>query len=154
MWDAMIKIGAASVAISLCFGLPALADEAGDVQAAKTALKATFDKPDNPLSVEPVVVSGDYGIADWSQGKMGGRALLRRKGDTWVIALCSGDALRSAATLRKIGLPQKAADAPAGKLAEAEKHVDAPRLAQLASFEGTVPMDTGPLSAKAAGESE
>jgi hypothetical protein len=37
-----------------------------------------FDKPNETLSVGPVVVSGNHAVADWAQGDMGGRALLRR----------------------------------------------------------------------------
>ena len=37
-----------------------------------------FGKPNETLSVEPIMVSGDHAVADWTQGEMGGRALLRR----------------------------------------------------------------------------
>jgi hypothetical protein len=60
---------------------------------------ATFDKPEAPLIVEPIVVQGDLAVAGWAQGEMGGRALLRRKGTAWQLALCSGDALKQAAAL-------------------------------------------------------
>jgi hypothetical protein len=129
---------------------PALADEKADVEAARAALMKMFDKPDNPLKVDPVAVSGDFGVADWTQGKMGGRALVVRKGDGWTIALCAGDSLRSTETLRKIGVPSADAIVITGKLAAGEKALAAERVAQLASFKGAVAMDAGALDVKAA----
>ena len=41
-------------------------------------LRHSFDRPDAPLAVEPVVVNGDDAVAGWSQGGTGSRALLRR----------------------------------------------------------------------------
>lgn len=150
MRKVITKISTAFLLASLILATPTYADEASDIQAITTTLKGTFDKPDNPLTVTPIVASGDYAVADWSQGGMGGRALLRRTGETWHIALCSGDGLRSAAVLHRIGLPSDIASELAAKLAEAEKGLDEHRLAQLAGFNGTVAMDAGPLDAGAA----
>jgi hypothetical protein len=102
----MIKITAAAIVVLSYFTTSATqAGDTTEVKAAKAILMATFDRPESPLIVGPVVISGNHGIADWSQGEMGGRALLRRKEEAWSIALCSGDALRSSEILRKIGLP-------------------------------------------------
>jgi hypothetical protein len=52
--------------------------------------------------------------------------------------------------LRRIGLPSEIAGDLAARLAKEEQNVGAVRLAQLAGFEGVVPMDAGPLDVKVA----
>ena len=42
-----------------------------DQEQIQHALMTTFDKPNNPLKVEPVVVQGDYAVAGWIQGDKG-----------------------------------------------------------------------------------
>ncbi|WP_246780347.1 copper uptake system-associated protein [Rhizobium sp. AQ_MP] len=111
----------------------------GDAAVDITAkLKAMFETEGNPLAVEPVVVAGDWAIAGWIQDGKGGRALLKRKGEGWSIHLCSGDSLKEAAVLTKIGIPASDAEHLAHHLAEAEKPLPAETLALFASFEGTV----------------
>lgn len=101
-------------------------------------LKAMFETEGHPLSVQPVVVAGDWAIAGWTQDGRGGRALLKRKGEGWSIHLCSGDSLREADVLTKIGIPASDAEHLAHQLANAEKPLPAETLALFASFEGTV----------------
>lgn len=111
----------------------------GDAAVDITAkLKAMFETEGHPLAVEPVVVAGDWAIAGWTQDGRGGRALLKRKGEGWSIHLCSGDSLREADVLTKIGIPASDAEHLAHHLAEAEKPLPAETLALFASFEGTV----------------
>ena len=57
-------------------------------------MRAQYDKPDAPLTVDPIVVMGDNAVASWAQGDMGGRALLARKDGAWAIVLCGGSDLR------------------------------------------------------------
>lgn len=106
-------------------------------------MKKTFDRPDAPLKVEPVTVVGDAAVAGWLQGNQGGRALLRRKGQTWAIEVCAGDGLTQARVLASTGLPK----AQAGQLAEAVRKAEAPlpaaTKAQFASFEGMVKVRAG-----------
>ena len=137
-----------ALALAIGFGVPAGANETDEIAAATATLKAMFETPTNPLTAAPIVIAGDYGVADWTQGGMGGRALLYRKQNGWTIALCSSEALRSAAKLRIIGVPPATADTLADKLALAEEAVPAARLALLASFDGTVSMDVGSLNPK------
>ena len=75
-----------------------------DAEMIVATMKAMFDKPDAPLTVDPVVVSGDSAVASWRQGETGGRALLARQGDQWQIVLCGGADLRSAAFLEEHGV--------------------------------------------------
>ncbi|WP_187968087.1 copper uptake system-associated protein [Aquibium microcysteis] len=134
-----------SLAITLALGLtlavPASAHDTSDGGAIRHLMMATFDKPESPLTVEPVVVQGDIAVAGWSQGEMGGRALLRRKGDAWTLTLCSGDALKEAASLTHFGLSQTEASAMAAAIAEAEAKLDPALVAKFSTFDGVVMMD-------------
>lgn len=109
-----------------------------DDDAIRHVLMSTFDKPEARLVVDPVVTSGDHAIAGWSQGEMGGRALLRKKGHAWDIILCAGDDLKKADVLIKVGLPEADAKALSAALAAAEAKVPPDRLALFSKFEGLV----------------
>lgn len=104
-------------------------------------LKGTFETPDSPLRVEPIVVVGTYAIAGWSLSGMGGRALLRKTASGWAVHLCSGDGLKDAAKLVKIGIPAADAEELAADLAKAENGLDPALLAQFSSFDGTMMID-------------
>ncbi len=129
------RVCAALVTLALLWIAPALAS---DQDAIRTVLMATFDKPDARLVVDPVVASGDHAIAGWSQGDMGGRALLRKKGYAWEIVLCAGDDLKKTDVLTKVGLPAAAAKALSASLAAAEARLPPDRLALFSKFEGLV----------------
>jgi hypothetical protein len=127
-------------AISLLGILPSAA--APDDDAIRLLLHSTFDKPASRLIIDPVAVAAAYAVAGWSQGNVGGRALLHRRDGQWSLILCSGDGLKSPEALRQAGLSSVQATALSSKLAEAERHVTAERLALFATFEGTVMMDS------------
>ena len=82
------------LAISGLFVLWVMAAHAQPSASANThiihVLKSQFERPNKPLDVPVVVVSGDYAVADWLQGDKGGRALLRRNADGWRVQMCSG----------------------------------------------------------------
>jgi hypothetical protein len=132
---ALLSVGALSIASS---GLAETADDKIEIQ---KVMKGTWEKPDAPLRVDPIVIVLDHAIADWAQGDMGGRALLRRKSGAWTIVLCSGDALKSAETLTRAAVPANVAAMLARSLAEAERGLDPQVLAQFSRFEGLVMMD-------------
>jgi hypothetical protein len=113
----LIVIGFLHVAAATAY-----ADPAADKLEIQKIMLSTWDKPESPLRVDPVVVVSDYAIAGWRQGDMGGRALLRRIAGEWTIVLCSGDALKSAETLTKA--PAAVAAALAKDLVEAERRLD------------------------------
>jgi hypothetical protein len=115
---------------------------ADDEAAIRRLLVDVFDKPEARLTVDPVVIEEDVAIADWSQGDLGGRALLRRKGAVWEIALCAGDALRQSSALEKLGLAKPRAEALAASLASAEKRLSPALLARMAQFDGVVAVDS------------
>lgn len=103
-------------------------------------MHATWDRPDASLDAGPVAISGDYAVADWTQGNMGGRALLVRSKRIWQVDVCGGDALRKAGALKSMGVPASDADALASGLADLEKTISPERLARLASFNGLIRM--------------
>jgi hypothetical protein len=117
------------------------AHAADDKAAILEVMKGTWEKPEAPLRVDPIVVAGDHAIAGWVQGDMGGRALLRRKAGAWMVVLCSGDALKSAKELKKAAVPADQAVGLAKSLADAESRLEPATLAQFSKFEGLVMMD-------------
>lgn len=138
LWIVGIVVGA----LAACGGSPAPPAHAdADEHAVAARMHATWDRPGVPLDMEPVVVQEDYAIAGWTQGAMGGRALLRRGNGGWVTVLCAGDGIRDAAGLAAVGMPPVQAAALATKLADAEKGMAAEKLALMASFHGIVRME-------------
>ena len=112
-----------------------------DVDAIGAMQKAMFDKPGSPLIMGPVIVAGQYAVSDWAQNDTGGRALLRKTEKGWAIHLCSGDALKDAIQLVKLGVPEAAAHQIAEALAEAEASVEPALLKQFSAFDGVMMID-------------
>ena len=104
-------------------------------------LHGMFDKPNAVLTVEPIVVASDHAIADWTQGPMGGRALLRRKPEGWTLILCAGDGIRSKQALAKAGVPLADAQQLEDDLLAAEAKLPPEQMAAFSRFEGLVRMD-------------
>lgn len=104
-------------------------------------LHGMFDKPDQTLTVEPVLVAGDHAIAGWTQGEMGGRALLRRQHQAWTIILCAGDGIKSSEALVKVGVPAADAGRLASEMSAAEAKLAPEKVAMFSRFEGLVMMD-------------
>lgn len=115
-------------------------DRSADVAAIERLMRATWDRPDAPLDVGPVVVDSNHAVADWTQGAMGGRALLARGEGGWAVVLCAGDSIRTAEGLQAVGLPAASAGRLAGALAERERGVAQERLNAMSRFEGIVRM--------------
>jgi hypothetical protein len=109
-----------------------------DPHAIRSVIGATWDKPDSKVETDPVVVSGNFAVASWTQGDRGGRALLRRGDGRWSVVLCSGDPLKEAGWLVEAGVPGPDAEQIAAGLAAAEALLPAERRGKFALFEGTV----------------
>ena len=129
------------LAIIIAVGASGLAAAHDNVGAITDLMMTTFDQPDAPLVVGPVVVAGDYAIAGWTQEDRGGRALLKRKDHAWAIHLCAGDALRNETALVHMGLPADVAATLASDLVAAEASASPERVALFATFEGVVEMN-------------
>jgi hypothetical protein len=114
-----------------------------DQEQIQHVLKATFDKPDNPLKVAPVVVQGDYAVAGWIQGDKGGRALLQKTKGEWQISVCAGDGLIQAKVLETTGMPATNAKALANAVVSAESKLTAHQRHLFGSFEGMMKVESG-----------
>lgn len=116
--------------------LLAACGQENDAAAIEALMHATWDRPDAPLDAGPIVVDSDTAIADWTQGQMGGRALLQKRDGQWSVILCAGDDLRTATGLVRAGISTETSTALAEKLSEAERHVAPERLLMISRFEG------------------
>ncbi|MFO1210982.1 MAG: copper uptake system-associated protein [Amaricoccus sp.] len=128
------------IAALLLAATPLAAVAEDDAGAIRHLMMATFDKPEAPLTVDPVTVQGDLAVAGWAQGDMGGRALLRREDGTWELSLCAGEALRDPAGLAGLGMSAAEAEALAAAVVAAEAPLDPALVAKFSSFEGVVTM--------------
>ena len=135
-----LAMGALLVVLAGCH-----ASSSRDAAAITALMMSMFDKPEAPLVVGPIAARGDAAVADWTQGALGGRALLKRRGDEWSIVLCAGDGIKGEAALIAAGLSSNQAQEIAAELTEREKSVSAARLAAMSAFRGVVRM--GPSSA-------
>jgi len=124
----------------LAIAAPAFAETA-DQTAISKLLHGMFDKPDTQLVVAPITISGSYAIAGWTQGEMGGRALLRKKDQNWALILCAGDAIKSQDGLMKVGVPSQDAVQIANEMTAAEGKLPAQQVAMFSRFEGVMMMD-------------
>ena len=124
----MVTLLALVIHLSATFAAPAGSDE----MIISQILHGMFDKPQEPLSVEPIVVSGNYAIADWTQGEMGGRALLRKHQGAWAIVLCAGDGIKSKDALLKAGVPLGDAERLESDMASAEARLPVEKVGVLA----------------------
>jgi copper(I)-binding protein len=107
-----------------------------DPDAITAIMKAQFDTPESPLTVDPIVVEGDHALASWAQGDKGGRALLERRDMMWTIVLCGGPDLRMPGFLAEHGVT--AAETLSKLYNTAEDGLGADKVALSSSFEGVV----------------
>jgi len=112
-----------------------------DAGAIRHVLMAMFDQPEDRLTVEPVTVEGDIAVAGWAQGDTGGRALMRKRDDTWHIVLCSGDALKEAHSLQQFGLTAEQAEQMAAAVLAAESALEPTLVEKFSRFDGVVMME-------------
>lgn len=135
------KLKRVLIILSLIFGsfiTPAWADDQSEITA---SMKAVWDKPDNPLTVKPVVIADDFAIAGWLQGEKGGRALLKKSAHGWQTQLCAGDI--TASLLHQAGVPSATAKQLLAQQSAAEKKLSKTDVSQLSSFVGIVKMNEG-----------
>jgi hypothetical protein len=113
----------------------------GNAHQITAVMKKQFDRPDAPLTVNPVTVEGDYAVAGWTQGKKGGRALLQKENGQWRISVCGGDGLTQAKVLETTGMHPPMAQKLAAATLVAESSLSAGKRRMFASFEGMVKID-------------
>ncbi len=103
----------------------------------EAVLMAQFDRPEAPLVLSVITVQDDVAVVGWLQGDRGGRAFMRRDEAGWVIELCSGESLLLPASFVSMGLTAAAAQTLSDAVKTAEADLDAAKVAQMNSFEGT-----------------
>jgi len=128
--------------VGLCSMLSnrSLADTAGDRASIAKAMMATWDRPEERLSVEPVTVGVEYALAGWTQGDRGGRALLKRGHGGWSVHVCGGDHLLDAQLLRKIGVTDSESKTLIADQNAAESKLPARKVAMFSLFDSIVEM--------------
>jgi len=133
------RVGSAIIAAALLASACGSASNESE-KAIASVLHVRLAKPGAELIVDPIAAGGAFAVAGWTQGDQGGRALLQRGGNGWLLVLCGGESLRSMQGLVRLGVPQHQAVAIAKELAREEKNVSAERLARMAQFAGEVRM--------------
>ncbi len=101
-------------------------------------MKRQFERPDAPLTVQPVVVLGDAAVASWVQQGRGGRALLRKERSGWSIHVCAGKGPTQPDFLTLAGVPETQAADLARQVVKAESASTAAQRALFDSFEGVL----------------
>ncbi|MBU6954442.1 copper uptake system-associated protein [Hahella sp. HN01] len=126
----------AALTLSSALVAPAFANDGltQEQQQVVKLISATYDQPHHKVETAPVIVVNDYAIADWIQGERGGRALLRRDGDKWMVLACGGDEFKKVDLLHKAGIPQDTASQLISELTEAEQSIAPQKLAQFGLF--------------------
>lgn len=94
----------------LAAGMCPLAMAQSSANQADTEVRAllmhSFDRPEERLKIEALMVVGEHALASWAQGTRGGRALLRRRHGHWAIVACGGDGLIDPAALADADIPR------------------------------------------------
>lgn len=116
---------------------------AGSVQeiAIESAIKSQWGEPNNPLSIDPIVVVNEYAIAGWSQGIKGGRALLKQNTNRWQVLFCGDSSIKHISVLEQAGLSHVDAIKLSNKLQGAEEKISSDHLSLLDTFKGITKVD-------------
>ena len=116
-------------------------DQSTEVLAIQALLHKTYDQPGKTLELTPVVLQGSDAVVGWTQGDMGGRALLEKHDGQWQIVLCAGDAVKDPAYLTQVGMAHGDAEVLVAKMIAAEQAFAPERVAMFARFGTPVLMD-------------
>ena len=138
----MKNVIAKSLLLTLVWFIGSLAwAHGGDAKHIAAVMKKQFDRPEAPLTVNPVTVEGNYAVAGWLQGTKGGRALLQKENGHWRIIVCGGDGLTQTQALETTGMSADVAKKLAKNVLAAESKLTAAVRQQLSSFEGMLKID-------------
>lgn len=131
------RVAQTFMAVVLPFALSAVLAKTGSKPAEdqiKAIIAKTYDQPGKPVETAPVVIVGNHALADWIQGEMGGRALLRLNKGAWEIMACGGDDFKKVKTLGHAGIPNDTARKLIAQLEQAEKSVSPERVKRFGLF--------------------
>ncbi len=109
-----------------------------DEEAIEALLKAQFHTKENPLSVAPIVVTGDHAVAGWAQDSRGGRAFLQKSDQGWEVVMCSGEKLVKAHSFMTMGMSSAEANSLQSAITDAEAKLSPNTIALFNSFEGEI----------------
>lgn len=128
--------------LTLTLGLAFNLQAHDEVMAIESVLMETWDTPENPLVISPVVIVDAWAIASWTQGNRGGRALLNKdhKGD-WMVSACGGDTMKNIDTLIDSGIPASKAKLLSRNITNSESKIPKERKALFSTFDGVLKMD-------------
>ncbi len=132
----IIRRGCLAVLLVAFQPVSALAEQpVKDETAIRQVLMSTWNKPESPLTVEPVVIEAGYALAGWTQDARGGRALLARQPDgRWTVRVCGGDSMLDVKSLEQSALPPATAKVLAAAAVQAEAKLPAARRALFSTF--------------------
>ena len=119
-----------SVSISIC----AETLDSSAEQQIQTLISTTYDKPDQKVKTSPIAVVDEYAVADWTQGKRGGRALLHRSNGKWAILACGADGLKQVKTLTDAGISEPTAKSLVSQLTAAEQPLSSDLIKRFSLF--------------------
>lgn len=109
---------------------------AGSGDEVKLMLSRTFDRPNNPVTAEAIVIQDNYALADWMQGSKGGRVLLVKTHESWKVLVCGGDALMKVDNIKSARVPEKTARSLISQLMDSEKTISKEKLERINAFKG------------------
>jgi len=117
-----------------CGSAAAESESAANAAQIRALLSSMFDKPGSKVRTDPVVVVKGHAIAGWTQGKLAGRALLRKESGGWILVACGGDAMKEVKTLRDSGIVLADAHHLAAQVDFAEAKIPEARRKRFATF--------------------
>lgn len=112
--------------------------------AIESSIRAQWEKPDHPIQVPVIVVSGNYAIADWIQQPKGGRALLKQQHGHWQTLMCGDANLKQPRHLVAAGVPEQDAEKLTLALTQAEASLTLDEQTTINSFVGMLDLLKAP----------
>ena len=98
-----------ALALGMAIYMPSHAESTAEIEAAVIEVVSEGLRADLTPEIRSINVSGDYALATWTVGHMGGQTLLQQSDDGWVVVQNGGGAM-NAAVLEQLGVPS--ADMP------------------------------------------
>lgn len=100
------------------------------------AIKLQWGKPDHLVAVPVVAVEHEFAMADWLQGRHGGRAVLRKMHGAWQTLACGDAKIKTVAQLKQFGVPESEAKLLIQALSAQEQHLTQEELQAINGFSG------------------
>ena len=114
-----------------------------DMQHIQGFMKKTWHTPERPLLFGPLLVQGDFAVADWWQQNKGGRAVLKRIHGKWQLLLCGGAGIKKSELWMELGMSTEQSHSLLAQLQRAESSLSHAQQQQLDSFGSTIKMGAG-----------